>query len=63
MIFNFLKHFILALLLDAGAALAFGVDEPATQETTAPQSCMFPAAALTDAAIPSTQSPDTGARS
>jgi hypothetical protein len=61
MIFNFLKHFLLALLLDAGAALAFGVDEPATTDPLAPQSCLLPAATFTDAQ--STHSLDTGARS
>ncbi len=46
MIFNFLKHLFLALILDAGAGLAFGVDAaPAADAAAAPpQSCMLPAA-------------------
>jgi hypothetical protein len=63
MIFNFLKHLIMALLLDAGAALAFGVDDKATT-TAAPQSCTLPAATVTSGASqPSTDLPDTGTRS
>jgi hypothetical protein len=46
MIFNIIKHFFMALLLDAGAAMAFDVDldEPAPITATAPaQSCALPA--------------------
>jgi hypothetical protein len=46
MIFNFLKHLLLALLIDAGAGLAFGVDAAPAVEVAAtpPQSCVVPAA-------------------
>lgn len=58
MIFNFIKHLIMALLLDAGAALAFDVEAdtaaaPATTVVTATpaaQSCALPFAAATDSA-------------
>ncbi len=50
MIFNFIKHLVVALLLDAGAAFAFG-----TNGTPAPapvaQSCALPAA-LTGTEVP-----------
>jgi len=48
MIFNFLKHLIVALLLDAGAALAFDSDaEPAAAVTVvSAQSCSVPAPQL-----------------
>lgn len=52
MIFNFLKHVLVALLIDAGAGLAFGVVTAPAADTaiTAPQSCMVPAT-LTDATL------------
>lgn len=47
MIFNIIKHFVLALLLDAGAAMAFNADvseaAPATAAAVAAQSCALPA--------------------
>lgn len=46
MIFNFIKHLVMALLLDAGAAMAFDIDlsEPApAAATVAAQSCAVPA--------------------
>ena len=51
MIFNFLKHLIVALLLDAGAAMAFDIDagEPAPVAVAAmpAQSCALPTALIT----------------
>lgn len=47
MIFNLIKHLIMALLLDAGAAMAFDIEanEPAPAATSAvpAQSCSVPA--------------------
>jgi hypothetical protein len=63
MIFNFLKHLFVALILDAGAGLAFGVDAAPAADTVAapPQSCMVPAA-VTGADLKTTE-PDNGTQS
>ena len=63
MIFNFLKHLFVALLIDAGAGLAFGVDAaPATDAAaTPPQSCMVPAA-VTGTNLQASE-PDNGTQS
>jgi hypothetical protein len=58
MIFSFLKHFILALLLDAGAGLAFKVDADAPAPAPAPviatpvSSCALPASLSADTTSP-----------
>jgi hypothetical protein len=63
-IFNILKHLVMALLLDAGAALAFGVDDPAAaQAATPPQSCALPAAAVADDDNQTLNSSDSGKHS
>ena len=64
MIVNLLKNLLIGLVLNAGAALAFGVrDEPAAAALAAvPQGCLAPIAAIAESAQPSTLA-DTDAHS
>ena len=62
MIFNLLKNLLIALLLDAGAALAFDIDGAEPAVAAVPQSCALPVVATESSTTP-INTPDSDTQS
>jgi len=63
MIFNLLKNLLIALLLDAGAALAFDIESAEPAVATVPQSCALPVIATDSSSTAPINTPDPDTQS